>query len=147
MIYIVIIIFIIVLCVWIYISNNMSTEQNPKNNPGVSAIQNSQAGSQLFSSSQFAQNAYLISTPTYDATVNKALSGFSVARTVLSDGSTQYVLNATNPEYQTQTYTVNTGEKLYFIERNLSDDSVNEDKFIGDDTAVLVDAGGYIIKQ
>lgn len=103
--------------------------------------------SQLFASSQFAQYAYLISTDTYDANTQKALTGFSVTKNNLPDGSMKIVLNALNPEYKTQTYTVKNGEKLYFIEKSLGDDAGNQEKFLGDDSAILVDASGYIVTQ
>jgi len=118
-------------------SNVVSTNQ-PQENLNVKS-------KQLFSDSIFAQNSYLISTPTYDANTEKALTGFKVTKSNLSDGSVQYVLNSQNKEYVTQTYVVKPGEKLYFIESNLSDDSGTEDKYPGDDTAVLVDASGYIL--
>jgi hypothetical protein len=104
---------------------------------------------QLFSSSQFAQYSYLISgTTPYDAKTKKALSGFTVIKKLLTDGSTQITLNAQNPAYKTQIYTVKPGEKLYLIESNLSDDSsTTKDAFPGDDQAVLVDASGIIIQQ
>lgn len=101
---------------------------------------------QLFFNSPMAQYAYLISAPTYDATTQTALTGFQVTRKTLADGSIEITLNAQNPEYKTQVYTVKTGEKLYFIEKYLGDDKNNEEKFLGDDSAILVDASGYIIK-
>jgi hypothetical protein len=125
-------------------TNSSALEQTNPNatNPNV---QNTSPASQLFSDSPFALNAYLISTPTYDANTKKALAGFTVTKKTMADGSMQITLNATNPEYQTQTYTVQPGEKLYFIENNLKDDSGNTDKFTADDQAVLVDANGYIV--
>lgn len=104
--------------------------------------------SQLFASSPFAQYAYLISSnEPFDANTQLALTGFSVVKNNLPDGSVQIILNAVNPEYKTQTYVVKTGEKLYFIEKNLKDDANNEEKFLGDDTAILVNADGYIVEQ
>lgn len=106
------------------------------------------ASSQLFASSPFAQYAYLISSnEPFDANTQLALTGFSVVKNNLPDGSVQIILNAVNPEYKTQTYVVKTGEKLYFIEKNLKDDANNEEKFLGDDTAILVNADGYIVEQ
>jgi hypothetical protein len=101
----------------------------------------------LFSSSPLSQNAFLISTATYDAKTKAALSGFTVTKKTLADGSLQYTLNSTNADYQTQTYTVKTGEKLYFIEALPSDDNGTGDRTIADDSAVVVDANGYIVSQ
>ncbi len=100
----------------------------------------------LFTDSPFAANAYLISTDTYDARTQQALSGFRVDKKTLADGSLQITLNAQNTEYQTQTYVVKPGEKLYFIERSLGDDMGSQDINIHDDRALLVDASGYIVQ-
>jgi hypothetical protein len=154
---------IIILGIWIYSASGTSGEinkqnsynnlNNPSGNTALSTNQNNNQinqnnpTGQLFSDSPFASNSYLISTSTYDAKTKKALTGFNVTKKTLSDGSIQFTLNATNPEYQTQTYIVKPGEKLYFIENNLSDDTENEDKFLADDQAILVDANGYIVVQ
>lgn len=126
-------IIVVALGIWIYSSS------------GSNSSQTSQATNELFSNSPLSKNAYLISTSTYDDNTKKALAGFSVTKNNLPDGSTQITLKAENPEYQTQTYTVKPGEKLYFIENSMSDDTNNTEKFIGDDHAVLVDANGYIV--
>ncbi|MFA6585620.1 MAG: hypothetical protein WCS86_00465 [Candidatus Paceibacterota bacterium] len=145
---IIIIIIIIILGVWLYTASS-STVNIQSNANAPTTIDNNLGGTtaQLFSDSPLASNAYLISTLTYDANTKKALSGFIVTKKVLTDGSTQYTLKAQDPKYQTQIYTVKPGEKLYFIEQNLSDDNGSTDKFPGDDTAILVDANGYIINQ
>ncbi len=127
-------------------SNNNNTYNTPpvsQNNPN----NQNNANAELFSTSALAPYAYLISTDTYDANTQKALSGFKVVKSTLADGSVQITLNAQNPEYKTQTYVVKTGEKLYFIEKSLGDDRGDKDAFLGDDTAVLVDGNGYIVTQ
>jgi hypothetical protein len=101
---------------------------------------------ELFVNSIYAPYAYLISTNTLDARTMAALSGFAIQTSTNPDGFTQITLNAKNPGYQTQTYTVHSGEQLYFIERSLSDDTQDMDKFPNDDNAVLVDANGYILQ-
>ncbi len=161
---IIIVIIIVILAVWVYLANRMtpgenstssidvnSSSNNPNNTtPNSTTSQSTETtnpASELFSTSPLAKNAYLISGSTYDANTKKALSGFSVTKTAMPDGGTQITLNAENAEYKTQTYTVEPGEKLYFIEMNLSDDNGNTDKTTVDDQAVLVDANGYIITQ
>lgn len=156
---IVLIVLVIALGIWIYLANKMSPETTSNNlyNSSLTPVnqnsQNSQSNqtdqstNQLFVDSPLYKNAYLISTPTYDANTKKALSGFTITKTVLADGSNQITLNAQNGEYTTQTYVVKPGEKLYFIEMNLSDDNGSTDKFIGDDQAILVDANGYIVME
>ncbi len=141
---IIVLIVVVIVIILLISSGNKQNSINTNSETPISQNNNSQV---LFASSSLAQNAYLISTPTYDANTQTALAGFNVVKNPQADGSTQITLNATNPDYQTQTYTVKPGEKLYFIEGNLGDDSGNTDKTMGDDTAVLVDANGYIIGQ
>lgn len=159
-----IILVVIVLGIWIYSANNNtyvgSNAGNGYNNTTAYVAPTSTQTStpvattqnaQLFADSPLAQNAYLISIPTstYDANTKLALSGFKVTQKTLADGSVQITLDAQKTGYQTQTYTVKSGEKLYFIEKNLTDDdkTTDTDKFAGDDQAVLVDANGYILTQ
>lgn len=140
---IIVIIIIIILGVWMY----SASKSKSINNSTVIPVSQSGHSNQLFSNSSLSQNAYLISTPTYDANTKTALSGFTVTSSVQTDGSTKYTLNAQNPEYTTQTYIVKPGEKLYFIDSLLADDNGNADKTLRDDTAVVVDANGYIVNQ
>ncbi|MFA5840827.1 MAG: hypothetical protein WC847_00955 [Candidatus Paceibacterota bacterium] len=138
---IIIVVVVIVLVLGVYFISK-------KSNYSASGTGQNTASSQLFASSPFAQYAYLISSSEpFDANTQLALTGFSVTKNNLPDGSVQIILNAVNPEYKTQTFVVKTGEKLYFIEKNLKDDANNEEKFLGDDTAVLVNADGYIVEQ
>ena len=143
---IILVLLIVVIGLLVY-NGSVKKEQNDSNNNSAAPISQNNARPQLFSDSPLAKFAYLISTPTYDTNTQKALSGFTVTKKTLADGSIQVTLNAQNPEYKNQTYTVKTGEKLYFIEKTLRDDNGTEDKFLGDDTAVLVDASGYIVTQ
>lgn len=141
---VIIVVVLLVVVIASFVFNNSSKKE--QNNLTASVGQNN-TGPQLFSGSPLSQYAYLISTPTYDASTQQALSGFKVTKNTLVDGSIQITLNAQNPEYKTQTYTVKTGEKLYFIEKFLADDNGSEDKNLKDDTAILVDANGYIVEQ
>jgi heme/copper-type cytochrome/quinol oxidase subunit 2 len=144
---IVIIIVLILVVVWIYSAMKSGQSSNTLNNPAPQTGQNNTVTPELFSSSPLSQNAYLISTGTYDAATKTALTGFTVTKKTLADGSMEITLNATNPDYQTQTYTVKTGEKLYFIEGLPGDDNGNTDRSMGDDQAILVDVNGYIVTQ
>ncbi len=156
---VILIVLIITFVVWRYSANSTAainyTQDSSLATPNNNVVQNNnsisntsdQGSKQLFSSSPLAQNAYLISTATYDANTKKALAGFTVTKKTLGDGSIQITLNAQNPNYQNQTYNVKDGEKLYFIEKNLLDDNDTGDKFTGDDQAILVDANGLIINN
>lgn len=143
---IIIVTIIVLLIIGFLIYNNSKGENqnNPYSNSSVSTIHSSQ---ELFANSALAQNAHLISAPTFDTATEQALSGFTVTKKALPDGSTQITLNSQNSEYQTQTYVVKLGQKLYFIENFLADDTGTADKNVKDDTAVLVDENGYIVNQ
>jgi hypothetical protein len=140
---IIIAVLLIVVVLLVYFTYNKKGGNYSDNN----SVSQNNTQPQLFSSSPFSQYAYLISAPTYDADTEKALTGFKVTKKTLTDGSVQITLTAQNPEYKTQTYVVKTGEKLYFVEKFLGDDVGTEEKSLRDDTAVLVDADGYIVNQ
>jgi hypothetical protein len=114
-------------------SQSITTQSVPQN-----------SGTKL-SDSPYASYAHLISGDSFDAGTRQALIGFTVDKTVNTNGTTTIVLNATNPEYNTQTYTLQPGQQLYFIERNLGDDA-GQERNLGDDAAVIVDAQGYIVQ-
>ena len=96
--------------------------------------------------SPMADKTYLISTASLSADTQKALTGFSVTSSASADGSTVYVLKATNPEYQDQSYMLKPGEQLYFVEASLGDDAGDTDSNLRDDRAIVVDSTGTIIR-
>lgn len=102
---------------------------------------------QLFENSVYKPYAYLISTDRIDASTQQALSGFKLERQNNSDGSQTITLKALDPSYADQSYAVKPGEKLYFIETSLGDDPDNHELSLSDDSAILVNAQGYIINQ
>jgi len=103
-----------------------------------------QAGPKI-TDAKYANVAYLISGDTLDAATQTAISGFNINKVTNSDGTTTFTLTSTNTEYKDQSYTLKPGQKLYFIEKNLGDDSDNNERFLADDTAVVTDADGNII--
>ena len=113
--------------------NTNSQNQSSQSNQGT-----------LFADSQYANYAYLISGDTLSSDAQTALTGFDLKKTDNADGSTTYDLVATNPEYQTQEYTIQPGQSLYFLEGSLGDDSGGE-HMLGDDAAIIVDSNGYIV--
>ena len=139
----VLLVIVIGLLVYVYYQNGKTKNQvnDEKTEVGETKIP------QLFVDSPVYKNAYLISIPKYDANTELALTGFKVIKKALPDGSTEITLSAQNPEYKTQVYTVKPGEKLYFIEANLKDDASNNEKYLGDDKAVLVGSDGYVVSQ
>jgi hypothetical protein len=123
-------------------ANTSTTNTTPTTN-----TRNQTAAKVKFSSSKYASVSYLISGDTLDSATKTAIAGFDVKKTTLPDGSIQIDLTSNNPEYRNQTYTLASGQKLYFIEFSLGDDTGNEDFNLKDDTAIIVDADGYIVPQ
>jgi hypothetical protein len=107
--------------------------------------QNQNSGKTKFSDSAYASSSYLISGDTLDSGAKMATAGFNIQKTTLPDGSLQISLTSTNPEYKNQTYTLTAGQKLYFIETNPGDDSGTKELNLRDDSAIIVDADGYIV--
>lgn len=93
--------------------------------------------------------AYLISEDpaSFDTKTKEALVGFTVDRKVLADGTKVINLVATDPEYQSQSYTIKPGQKLYFIERYLQDDQNGQEKNMKDDRAVVTESDGTIVQK
>ena len=125
--------------------NSLQVADNSSLNPSSSSS-SGQAQKTKLADTRYAQYAFLISTDKYDSATQAALAGFTVDRKVLADGTQQITLNAQNPEYQTQSYTVKPGQKLYFIETSMGDDPGGQEFNLGDDRAVIVDSDGYIVQ-
>jgi len=99
------------------------------------------------SESPYANYAYLISSDSLSSEAQQAISGFNINKQTNSDGTTTINLVALNPEYQNQSYTLQPGQSLYFIERSMGDDGNGSETFLGDDHAIVVDSNGYIIQN
>lgn len=97
------------------------------------------------SESPYANYAYLISSYPLSSEAQQAISGFNINKQANSDGTTTINLVALNPEYQNQSYTLQQGQSLYFIERSMGDDGDGSENFLGDDHAIIVDSNGYIV--
>ncbi len=117
-------------------------------NQGNAPMQPASATGQKLSDSPYANYAYLISSDPLSSDARTALTGFKLSKAQNSDGSTTYTLTALKQGYQNQTYTVKSGQSLYFIERSLGDDNADtdEDNFLADDMAVVVDSNGVIVE-
>lgn len=102
---------------------------------------------QKFSDSPDYQYAYLISGPTLSAQAETAITGFDLSKTTQTDGTTVYELKAKKSGYFDQKYTVKSGQSLYFIESSMGDDNGDVDERLSDDTAVVVDANGYVVNS
>lgn len=141
----VICVIVILIAAYLIFSSGSSTGSAVQNTNAGASQQTPQSGMVKLSDSQYANYAYLISTDPLSADAQQAITGFNIQKTSNPDGSTTYNLVAVNPEYQNQTYTIQQGQSLYFIERSLGDDSNGADNFPGDDMALVVDSNGYIV--
>ena len=119
-------------------SHHPSSTGNVVSNPGSSGV--------LFADSPYANFAYLLSSSSLSPEAQQALTGFNVEKHANSDGSITYDLVAINPEYQNQSYTLKPGQSLYFIESSFGDDATGSENFLADDSAIVVDSGGYIVQ-
>jgi len=117
------------------IGNNSNVQNGTNNGPGMK-----------FTDSPDYKSSFLISSETLDGPAQNAISGFSLSRIVMADGSINITLKALNPEYNDQNYIVKPGQNLYFIEKYGGDDSPpNNEGNLVDDKAILVDKDGYIV--
>jgi PBP1b-binding outer membrane lipoprotein LpoB len=125
------------------------TNGQPATNPTGNTQQTNPAPSTptkvLLTAEPYASKAYLISGDVLDKQAKIALIGFGITKTTNSDGTTTIALTSTNPEYKNQSYTLQQGQKLYFVEKSSGDDGGNQDQFLPDDNAVIVDADGYVV--
>ena len=98
-----------------------------------------------FGSSAFAQYAYLISgNATLSASGKVATYDFNLTAVQLQNGSVEYTMrfHGTGATYSV---TVGEGDRLYYIDENLADDTPNADAALFDDGYAAVDSAGQII--
>lgn len=141
-------IFAVIFIVGYFILNTPQTSWNTNANKTIStqSSQNNQPQKIKFSDSPYWSYAYLISNNNLNDQAKVALSGFDRKMRTLSDGSVEITLKALSSDYSDQKYILKKGEKLYFIETSLSDDSQFKEYNLGDDIAVKVDSNGYVLK-
>lgn len=106
-----------------------------------------QTGQVKFSTSPYAQFAYLISGNTISPDAQRALTGYELVRTKLPNGNLEITLRPTSAPAPDQLYTLTPGESLYFVDYVLGDDTQPKDYSPNDDKAVVVDQNGYIAAQ
>ena len=134
-----------------HVTNNLGAgpaQPNPQNPSGPAAAPKDRktASTTKLADTQYAPYSYLVSGDTLDAQAQRAISGFTLLKDTLSDGLTKITLKATVSRYRDQAYTLHSGEQLYFIETSFGDDPGNQEFSLSDDTAVVVDKDGYIVR-
>ena len=99
----------------------------------------------LFSQYKYFSKAHEVFS-TLAADTKTAMGAFSYTKTDLGNGTYQITLTNNAEDYKGQSVFVGAGQSVYFIEPFKSDDSASEDSITTDDSLVVVDAQGYILK-
>lgn len=126
-------------------ANTTNTSTNPQNEIASTSTSAMQSTKQLFSQSPDYAKAYLI-YPTANAAAKKALAGFNLTIKDLGNGTTQVSLPTKTQTDEVQSFVVSKGQKVYFVEKTMRDDSLDTDTYLGDDYGVAVDANGFILQ-
>ncbi len=138
---------IVIALILVFSGGNSSGKPSlPSGQPPQAGNAAQSSGGTLFADSPYASYAYLISTSPLSAQAKQALTGFNLNVTQNSNGSETYRLTTAKSNYVNQTYILEPGQKLYFIERSLGDDdaSTDTDYMMGDDAGIVVNADGTI---
>jgi hypothetical protein len=143
------IIILAVLALFLAAGCSNSSNNSNQTSSGVSqeSTTTQASGGQKFIDQSYYKSSYLISGDTLSADAKNALTGFSMDKQTLADGSTQITLTAKKSGYHDQQYTLHSGDQLYFIEKFLGDDNTetNEEKNNMDDSAVVVNSQGNVV--
>lgn len=141
------IIFILPLVSLVVVGCQFSNKQVSTNTNSTSTTNGvSVTSTKKFSDSADYKNAYLISGDSLDSAATEALTGFDFNKQTMADNSIQINLKAKESGYQDQRYTLQPGQQLYFVDRNLGDDRGKEGNQ-ADDYGIIVDSRGYVINN
>lgn len=146
----IIVIIIIILGIWMFwvkpsTVNAPVSENVPPASPTLATKPMTSTG-ELFATSKYFSKAYEVYPNPDPQNGARVLSGFSVQIDDLGNGLSRVTLVAKQSNYKTQSVVLSVGQKLYFYERSLGDDSNDQDLNYGDDMGIAVDANGYIMQ-
>ncbi len=113
-------------------------------NPQIQAAAQSDAGRVRLSDTPYAPYSYLISSGNLSAEAAMATAGFNISRSSESNGTLLITL-LPNVGGGGVSMLLKPGEKLYFIETSLGDDSNNQEFAPSDDALVKTDLAGYVL--
>lgn len=103
---------------------------------------------QKLSDTNFSQNAVLIYPGISSEALSKALVNWKLTTTQNTDGTTTASLIPVGSESVegdgSHTFTLKSGDKLYFVDLNPNDDQTGQDNNSRDDMGIVVDANGII---
>lgn len=129
-------------------SEKSATPEEVREVPSGAPTGRGSLSGQKFADTQLAQSAVLIYPGAMSAEAKAATSGWQLKTTQNTDGTTQASLVPVGSEAtegdSAHTFTLKTGDKLYFVDLNPSDDSPNMDNNKNDDIGIVVDANGII---
>lgn len=128
-----------------YAMNTNSTKTaNPK--PNVQPRMPILTKGAKFQDSPLFKFAYKIVPGDLSDDVKSVLTGFSINKQNMSDGSILVKLAPKDSDDQNQQYTIKPGETLYFIEQTPADDKQDQNKDLNlrDDYGVIVDQNGIV---
>ncbi len=100
---------------------------------------------QLFKESPDYNKSYLV-YPTENASAKKAIANFNLVTKDLGNEAFEITLTSKTQNEILQSFNITKGQKVYFVEKSLTDDTSDSDKNSGDDYLVAVDTKGYILK-
>jgi hypothetical protein len=129
------------------VGNQVSSGSSSTASTGETPTGIGSAGKILFSSTADAANAFLIYPGELTAQAKTAVENFTMKTLSQADGSVQITLTPKDSEEKLQTYIIKSGEKLYFVEKFMGDDSPEKDTNLKDDFGVVVDADGYVVTK
>ncbi|MCL5429892.1 MAG: hypothetical protein M1504_00250 [Candidatus Marsarchaeota archaeon] len=145
---------VIAVVVVVYVMDGHAQSKTATSSPSTigASVQTQQQSQQqsnatLFSSTQYYQYSYLISSPTLSGAAKSAVTGFNVTRSVLSNGSTEVQFMQYGTNNSAGAYIVPNGDSLYYIDGSFGDDSPPTGEYsMGDDGIVLINSSGYVVK-
>jgi hypothetical protein len=124
--------------------NPATTSQSSSTNSASSTAPSQKLGP-LLSSTQFAPYALLIYPGPESSQARQATAGFTI-RITPHPRTIELSVAASGSGQAAQTSTFRAGDRVYFVEASLGDESGNVDYNFGDDGVVVTNAQGYIVQ-
>lgn len=118
----------------------------PANTPPAAQASTTSSAALNIKDTPYWSRAHLVSDGPIDAATQRAMAGFTVQTAAQPDGSKKITLHTTVRGVQDRTYDLKPGQKLYFIEGGMGDDTAGQEYALGDDAAVVTAQDGTIVQ-
>jgi hypothetical protein len=105
----------------------------------------SQKSGPLLSSTSYAQYAFRVYPGPETSQTRQEIAGFKIEVTPRA-GALQLSIGTVGSGQPPQTSMIRPGDRVYFVEATLGDDSNDQDYNFGDDGVVVTDATGHIVQ-